>query len=250
MLSSPASDVLPAPPDLACSVFATPRLQAPLRGQTSAGLAQVGTMLPRLWLEMQSLPVHEVDAGLTHLLDRLCTLLTCQSVEWVLTTTAPSGRTRTLAWHAWPVSSSLNSAHPNNDHRFTHTQALHHGFCMSLTFRRPQSESAFQAEERALVGTVLAGLHQWLNWLALSHQPPCDAGIPPQRHRKVLLMLLTGQTEKEIASTLGMSVHTVHRHVTLLFRQFGVRNRPSLVARWLGHASHPSVLAFKPDRHA
>lgn len=52
--------------------------------------------------------------------------------------------------------------------------------------------------------------------------------------RRVLDMLLTGRSEKQIAADMEISYHTVHQHVTTIFRKFGVKNRSGLMALWLG----------------
>lgn len=60
------------------------------------------------------------------------------------------------------------------------------------------------------------------------------ADLPP-RQREVLAALCTGKSEKEIASALHLSPHTVHGHIKALYRRCGVQSRAALVARVLGH---------------
>jgi DNA-binding CsgD family transcriptional regulator len=50
----------------------------------------------------------------------------------------------------------------------------------------------------------------------------------------VLLALLDGHTEKQIAQTLDQSPNTTHFHVKSIYAKFGVRNRATLSALWLG----------------
>ncbi|QPK65452.1 helix-turn-helix transcriptional regulator [Methylomonas sp. LL1] len=54
--------------------------------------------------------------------------------------------------------------------------------------------------------------------------------------RKVLLALLSGQSEKQIASSLEQSYSTPHSHIKAIYRKFGVNNRAALMALWLGKA--------------
>ncbi|MGY6588993.1 MAG: helix-turn-helix transcriptional regulator [Wenzhouxiangella sp.] len=54
--------------------------------------------------------------------------------------------------------------------------------------------------------------------------------------RRVLLGLLEGLSEEEIAGRLQRSQHTIHHHCKMLYRKFGVSNRASLMAIWLGTA--------------
>nr|WP_285230655.1 helix-turn-helix transcriptional regulator [Stenotrophomonas sp. ISL-67] len=51
--------------------------------------------------------------------------------------------------------------------------------------------------------------------------------------KRVLQLLLTEATEKQIAEKLGLAVSTTHSYVTLIFRKFGVRSRAGLMALWL-----------------
>jgi len=53
------------------------------------------------------------------------------------------------------------------------------------------------------------------------------------RLRQTLEALLQGDSEKQAALRLGLSVHTVHEYVTALYRRFDVSSRPELLARFL-----------------
>lgn len=73
---------------------------------------------------------------------------------------------------------------------------------------------------------------------------------------KVLQLLLTDATEKQIAERLGLAVSTTHSYVTSIFRKFGVRGRAGLMSLWLNQRSytyinpadspHSSALALLP----
>ena len=56
------------------------------------------------------------------------------------------------------------------------------------------------------------------------------AGLPTQL-RLMLAALLDGLSEKQVADRLGLSPHTVNRHVQRLYRRFGVRSRDALMCR-------------------
>ena len=51
-----------------------------------------------------------------------------------------------------------------------------------------------------------------------------------EAQRRVLDLLLTGLAEKEVASRLEISPHTVHNHVKEIYRRMGVNSRPELLA--------------------
>jgi PAS domain S-box-containing protein len=60
------------------------------------------------------------------------------------------------------------------------------------------------------------------------------ASAPLAPHeRKVLELLLTDASEKQIAQRLGLAVSTTHSYVTGIFRKFGVRGRAGLMSLWL-----------------
>lgn len=64
--------------------------------------------------------------------------------------------------------------------------------------------------------------------LALDHQISRD-GLSP-RERETLDCLLEGQSEKEVAATLGIRPSTVHDYVVQLHRHFDVQSRGELLA--------------------
>jgi len=61
--------------------------------------------------------------------------------------------------------------------------------------------------------------------------PETDSSEPslPFRMQQVLASLLQGDREKQIADRLGLSRHTVNRHVQRLYRRFGVHSRGELM---------------------
>ena len=101
------------------------------------------------------------------------------------------------------------------------------GAFVSLGLYRPWGESRFTERERTLVELVN---DEVVRGLAI------DAGprLGPRR-RAVLAGLQSGASEKEIAAALGLSPHTAHDHVKAIYRAFGVRARPELMAKMAGH---------------
>ncbi len=60
---------------------------------------------------------------------------------------------------------------------------------------------------------------------------PAMAPVPlSQRESEVLALLASGQANSEIAATLGISVHTIERHVANVFTKLSVRNRAEATA--------------------
>ncbi len=56
-------------------------------------------------------------------------------------------------------------------------------------------------------------------------------GVLSRREREVLMSILTGQTNKEIASALNISERTVKFHVSHLLQKMGAHRRADLIAR-------------------
>ena len=65
-------------------------------------------------------------------------------------------------------------------------------------------------------------------------EPQADAAAPAQlteREREVLGLMSSGATNREIASRLFLSPHTVKEHTSAIYRKLGVRNRAEAVQR-------------------
>jgi DNA-binding NarL/FixJ family response regulator len=84
--------------------------------------------------------------------------------------------------------------------------------------RQPRVLSFFHAELGALIGRSL-----------VSAAEPCPDTLSP-RLRQTLACLLEGDSEKQVASRLGLSQATTHEYVTALYRHFGVQSRAQLMA--------------------
>lgn len=61
--------------------------------------------------------------------------------------------------------------------------------------------------------------------------------------RKVVELLLTEATEKQIAERLGLAASTTHSYITGIFRKYGVRGRAGLMSLWLKHLSSGTAQA-------
>ena len=58
-----------------------------------------------------------------------------------------------------------------------------------------------------------------------------DLSVLTPRQREVLDLLLEGLSEKEIATRLVLSRHTVHNHIRGIYRSMGVSSRYELFAK-------------------
>ncbi|MEP9354066.1 helix-turn-helix transcriptional regulator [Xanthobacter sp. KR7-65] len=91
----------------------------------------------------------------------------------------------------------------------------------------------FTDAEIALLTFALRGI-KWFhrNLMLGSGLVIASAALTPTENR-VLQLLLTKASEKEIARQMDMATSTAHQHVTTLFRKFGVRSRAGLMSLWL-----------------
>jgi DNA-binding CsgD family transcriptional regulator len=64
-------------------------------------------------------------------------------------------------------------------------------------------------------------------------QPPLSA-----REREVLESAQMGMTNAQIATRLGVTVHTVKFHLASVYRKLGAANRTDAVVRWLAATPH------------
>ncbi len=102
-----------------------------------------------------------------------------------------------------------------------------------FVFRDAQAPR-FSAQDGQRLGFVMRGLRWFHRQQLLSHGLLiANAPLTPAE-RRVLLALLDGHMEKEIARRLDQSPNTTHFHVKSIYAKFGVRNRSTLAALWLG----------------
>lgn len=70
----------------------------------------------------------------------------------------------------------------------------------------------------------------------------------PARVQQVLVCLLHGKSEKEIARELHLSIHTVHSNVKSLYRTFQVTTRAELMSLWIRFEPTPPAMGdVAPD---
>jgi DNA-binding CsgD family transcriptional regulator len=66
-----------------------------------------------------------------------------------------------------------------------------------------------------------------------SPSPPSRSPTLTRRVRQALDLLLAGKSEKEVADLMGISPHTVHQYVKVLYREHRVRSRSELLVSLL-----------------
>lgn len=179
--------------------------------------------------QLQSCTAAQVDAGLDCCLLGLLRMTQAQSVRWTLLDGTLAGPAICVATTLTGARLSCRGADGTVGMRSVVDHLVRPGRVMSFEF----SWEVARPADLSLLTLILAGVSRWLNWLDLSHGPLNEQGVMPACHRRVLLQLLTGLSEKQIPHQLDLSANTVHRYVTAIYRRYGVRNRASLLARWM-----------------
>jgi DNA-binding CsgD family transcriptional regulator len=104
----------------------------------------------------------------------------------------------------------------------------------TLVFHRDAADREFAASARYLVNLMHHELAGMLDRQLAMPTSVRDTGSLAPRLAQVLEGLLDGQSEKQIAFGLGLSPHTVNRHVQRIYRHFGVNSRGRLIALLIG----------------
>lgn len=103
-----------------------------------------------------------------------------------------------------------------------------------FVFQRTDFRRKFSSADESLLRDALRPVKWFHRQLALSHGLALASAPLTPTQRRVLQLLLSDKSEKEIADQMGQSFHTTHEHVVNLFAKFGVKGRPGLMALWLG----------------
>lgn len=89
------------------------------------------------------------------------------------------------------------------------------------------------AEEGLRVG-VARDVTPLRQGLLVEQGPQAPTPLSPQE-RRVLELLLTDASERQIATQMALAESTIHSYVASIFRKFGVRGRKGLMSLWLQH---------------
>ena len=109
-----------------------------------------------------------------------------------------------------------------------------------IALNRGLGEPDFSSRERSLLNLFHLELGRLIGGPLASALGPNVAELSP-RLRQTLNCLLEGDSEKQVATRLGLSTATVHQYVTALYRHFSVQSRGQLIARVLQRMPRPQV---------
>lgn len=100
---------------------------------------------------------------------------------------------------------------------------------------------AYSEADRATMALMLRAIAPFVDREIFSTSTPLDRFDLTKRQREVLLLLLAGDSEKEIAQRLHRSVHTVHTFVKQLHEIFKVSSRGELMAHFIDETISKAV---------
>jgi DNA-binding CsgD family transcriptional regulator len=112
---------------------------------------------------------------------------------------------------------------------------------MVLVCHRREIDPPFTESDVTLVSLMLRAAAPIVDRELFSTSSPIQLEELSQREREILLMLLSGDSEKEIAASLHRSVHTVHTFVSQLHKRFNVSSRGELMALFVDKAVIASI---------
>ena len=101
-----------------------------------------------------------------------------------------------------------------------------------LALGRARGDRDFSSRERRLMNFFHAELGALIGRSLVSACEPGPDGLSP-RLRQTLACLLEGDSEKQVAARLRLSVPTIHQYVGALYRHFGVGSRGQLLAHFI-----------------
>ncbi len=99
-----------------------------------------------------------------------------------------------------------------------------------LWVNRALNDQPFSDRDRRLMTVLNLELSRLLGTRLARIGEPTVTDLSP-RQREVLICLMEGDSEKQVAVRLGLSQHTVHDYVKMLHKSFEVSSRGELLAR-------------------
>jgi Bacterial regulatory proteins, luxR family len=133
-----------------------------------------------------------------------------------------------LRLHLVPVG-HLERVSPASKHRRSthiHLQISDDGAFSVVALHRARGEREFSPREQRLLRFFHEELGALIGRSLVSDTEPHPAKLSP-RLRQTLVCLLEGDSEKQVASRLGLSQATTHQYVTALYRHFGSEPCPA-----------------------
>jgi DNA-binding CsgD family transcriptional regulator len=149
-----------------------------------------------------------------------------------LRSSATASRQQLVADREWYRSPNVNELRRRgrlDDCIYSHLRLDEPGRAIGIAFHRPWGDLPFGERERAIVDIFHRTQPLYNRHSSLDRR---GANLS-SRQDQVLAALQAGDSEKEVAARLEMSIHTVHTHVKNLYERFGVSSRGELLSLWV-----------------
>jgi DNA-binding CsgD family transcriptional regulator len=101
-----------------------------------------------------------------------------------------------------------------------------------IVLNRSSGRRDFTSRDRIIVRETQAALTPLVGGILASFDDPSPFDLSP-RLRQILICLLEGDGDKQIAARMKLSIHTVNFYTKQIYRHFKVNGRLDLLARWI-----------------
>jgi DNA-binding NarL/FixJ family response regulator len=150
----------------------------------------------------------------------------------------------------WYRSASFNDYHrpAHVDDQLTSVYQVSESGAVSLiSLHRALGDGEFSPRQQRLLGFFHGELGRLIGQSLTSHT---ELGFDrlSRRLRETLACLLEGDSEKHVASRLGLSQATIHQYVTALYRHFNVGSRAQLLATIMRRTGRDRREQLPPSR--
>lgn len=147
-------------------------------------------------------------------------------------------RTRDEIWgrQAWYRSDTFNRRHKASgidDYIISIRAVPGQDLCHSLWLHRAVGDKPFTRREVEILNIVHAEIARLIGGSIATAREPKMSDLSA-RQREVLYRLLGGDSEKQAARALGVSVPTLHEYVGVVYKHYGASSRAELMAKFVG----------------
>lgn len=139
-------------------------------------------------------------------------------------------------WHATPFFKRHRDPIGLDDFMFSFYPLNTHGACSGVGMHRFSNRPPFTTRDAKVAHLVLSEI-DWLHRDGVNIEAVSSVTHLSRRQRQVLLLLLSGDSVKQIAMKLEISDHTVRDYVKVLHEHFNVSSRGELLAKFLAGAA-------------
>jgi len=134
------------------------------------------------------------------------------------------------SWYSSAYFNEFRRPMDQDDLLYSHLPLPQYACSSGFGFTRSLNDPPFDAVHRKLLHLFHHELGRMWMTPALSNDSSADVPLSP-RMRQTLDLLASGKSEKQVATHLGISRHTVHDHVKQLHRRTGASSLGELLAR-------------------